>query len=70
MLNYIDITKNAYIPKLNGYRDNGEVNLKEEEPLHIYRSPDTLKRGGIWGSCNVTNRTLYIKSFDWYKDIH
>ena len=28
MLNYTDITQNTYIPKLNGYGDNGQRSLK------------------------------------------
>ena len=35
-LNYIDGTKNTYIPKLNCYGDNGERTLKELELLYIH----------------------------------
>ena len=28
MLKYTDITQNTYVPKLNGYGDNGQKSLK------------------------------------------
>jgi hypothetical protein len=33
MLNYIDITKNTYVPKLKDYGDNGKGRFKERALL-------------------------------------
>ena len=38
----IDIHKQIHVyPKLNGFRDNGEINFKQWELLYIYWLPNT-----------------------------